>query len=248
VATRVLRPWHSKTPLVTVLLMPETVVRVLIVDDHAIVRQGLRALLEAEDDIHVTGEAGSVQEAIRRVGLDEPDLVLMDLQLPDGTGVDACREILSRWPSTTVLILTSFADDEALYSAIMAGAAGYVLKKIQPDELLEGIRAAAAGASLLDPTLVEMVFKRVRGELTGDSLLDRLSGQELKIVDLIEQGLTNRQIASELNLAEKTVKNYVSNLLTKMGMSRRSEVAAYAARRAASTKARFPATTWEEDD
>ncbi len=228
--------------------MSEAAVRVLIVDDHAIVRQGLRALLEAEEDIKVTGEAGSVEEAIRRVGLDEPDLVLMDLQLPDGTGVDACREILSRWPDTTVLILTSFADDQALYSAIMAGAAGYVLKRIQPDELLQGIRAAAGGASLLDPALVEMVFKRVRGELTGDSLLDRLSGQELKIVDLIEQGLTNRQIASDLNLAEKTVKNYVSNLLTKMGMSRRSEVAAYAARRAASSRARFPATTWEDED
>jgi len=228
--------------------MSQAAVRVLIVDDHAIVRQGLRALLEVEDDIEVTGEAGSVEEAIRRVGLDEPDLVLMDLQLPDGTGVDACREILSRWPDTTVLILTSFADDQALYSAIMAGAAGYVLKRIQPDELLQGIRAAAGGASLLDPALVEMVFKRVRGELTGDSLLDRLSGQELKIVDLIEQGLTNRQIAADLNLAEKTVKNYVSNLLTKMGMSRRSEVAAYAARRQASSRARFPATTWEDED
>jgi DNA-binding NarL/FixJ family response regulator len=228
--------------------MSEASIRVVIVDDHAIVRQGLRALLEAEDDIDVTGEAGSVEEAIRRVGLDEPDLVLMDLQLPDGTGVDACREILSRWPDTTVLILTSFADDQALYSAIMAGAAGYVLKRIQPDELLNGIRAAASGASLLDPTLVEMVFKRVRGELTGDSLLDRLSGQELKIVDLIEHGFTNRQIASELNLAEKTVKNYVSNLLTKMGMSRRSEVAAYAARRAASSRARFPASSWEDEE
>jgi len=228
--------------------MSEATIRVVIVDDHAIVRQGLRALLESEDDIEVTGEAGSVEEAIRRVGLDEPDLVLMDLQLPDGTGVDACREILSRWPDTTVLILTSFADDQALYSAIMAGAAGYVLKRIQPDELLDGIRAAASGASLLDPTLVEMVFKRVRGELTGDSLLDRLSGQELKIVDLIEQGYTNRQIASELNLAEKTVKNYVSNLLTKMGMSRRSEVAAYAARRAASSRARFPASSWEDEE
>jgi len=227
--------------------MSEPVIRVAIVDDHAIVRQGLRALLEAEDDITVTGEAGSVEEAIRRVGLDEPDLVLMDLQLPDGTGVDACREILSRWPDTTVLILTSFADDQALYSAIMAGAAGYVLKRIQPDELLAGIRNAASGGSLLDPALVEMVFKRVRGELTGDSLLDRLSGQELKIVDLIEQGFTNRQIATELNLAEKTVKNYVSNLLTKMGMSRRSEVAAYAARRAASSRARFPASSWEDD-
>lgn len=227
--------------------MPDASIRVVIVDDHAIVRQGLRALLEAEDDIEVTGEAGSVEEAIRRVGLDEPDLVLMDLQLPDGTGVDACREILSRWTDTTVLILTSFADDQALYSAIMAGAAGYVLKQIQPDELLSGIRTAAAGGSLLDPALVDMVFKRVRGELTGDSLLDRLSGQELKIVDLIEHGLTNRQIAQELNLAEKTVKNYVSNLLTKMGMSRRSEVAAYAARRAAATESRFPASTWDEE-
>lgn len=227
--------------------MSGAAIRVLIVDDHAIVRQGLRALLESEDDINVTGEAGSVEEAIRRVGLDEPDLVLMDLQLPDGTGVDACREIRSRWPDTIVLILTSFADDQALYSAIMAGAAGYVLKRIQPDELLGGIRTAAAGGSLLDPTLVDMVFKRVRGEMTGDSLLDRLSGQELKIVDLIEQGLTNRQIASELNLAEKTVKNYVSNLLTKMGMSRRSEVAAYAARRAAATKSRFPASSWEDE-
>ena len=227
--------------------LSDSTIRVLIVDDHAIVRQGRRALLEAEDDIDVTGDAGSVEEAIRRVGLDEPDLVLMDLQLPDGTGVDACREIRSRWPETIVLILTSFADDQALYSAIMAGAAGYVLKRIQPDELLGGIRTAAAGGSLLDPTLVDMVFKRVRGEMTGDSLLDRLSGQELKIVDLIEQGLTNRQIASELNLAEKTVKNYVSNLLTKMGMSRRSEVAAYAARRAAATKSRFPASSWEDD-
>jgi len=227
--------------------MPSDTIRILIVDDHAIVRQGLRALLEAEDDLAVTGEAGSVEEAIRRVGLDEPDLVLMDLQLPDGTGVDACRDILSRWPETTVLILTSFADDQALYSAIMAGAAGYVLKRIQPDELLDGIRAAAGGASLLDPALVEMVFKRVRGELTGDSLLDRLSGQELKIVDLIEQGLTNRQIAANLNLAEKTVKNYVSNLLTKLGMARRSEVAAYAARRAASARSRFPAPSWDAE-
>lgn len=219
--------------------MSEAAVRVLIVDDHAIVRQGLRALLEAEEDIKVTGEAGSVEEAIRRVGLDEPDLVLMDLQLPDGTGVDACREILSRWPETTVLILTSFADDQALYSAIMAGAAGYVLKRIQPDELLEGIRAAAGGASLLDPTLVEMVFKRVRGELTGDSLLDRLSGQELKIVDLIEQGLTNRQIAADLNLAEKTVKNYVSNLFAKLGITRRTQAAALAARVDEQNRRRF---------
>ena len=129
--------------------MSEATIRVVIVDDHAIVRQGLRALLEAEDDIDVTGEAGSVEEAIRRVGLDEPDLVLMDLQLPDGTGVDACREILSRWPDTTVLILTSFADDQALYSAIMAGAAGYVLKRIQPDELLNGIRLLDEAGSAL---------------------------------------------------------------------------------------------------
>ena len=222
------------------------VTRVLIVDDHAVVREGLRALLDAQDDIEVVGEAGSAEEAVRRVGFDEPDLVVMDVQLPDGTGVDACREIRSRWSDVKVLILTSFADDGALHAAILAGAAGYVLKRIQSDELIEAIRAAAAGKSLLDPELVDMVFRRIRGEVPGDPLLERLSSQELKVLELIEQGMTNRQIAGELHLAEKTVKNYVSNMLAKMGMSRRSEAAAYAARRSANAASSFPPGSWDE--
>ena len=233
----------------TVAPMTETatdVTRVLIVDDHAVVREGLRALLGAQPDIAVVGEAGTAEEAVRRVGFDEPDLVVMDVQLPDGTGVDACREIRSRWPEVKVLILTSFADDGALHAAIMAGAAGYVLKRIQSDELIEAIRAAAAGKALLDPELVDSVFRRIRGEVPGDPLLERLSSQELRVLELIEQGLTNRQIAAELHLAEKTVKNYVSNMLAKMGMSRRSEAAAYAARRAASRASSFPPGSWDE--
>lgn len=220
--------------------------RVLIVDDHAVVRQGLRTLLDAQEDITVVGEAGTAEEAVRRVGFDEPDLVVMDVQLPDGTGVDACREIRSRWPEIHVLILTSFADDGALHAAIMAGAAGYVLKRIQSDELITAIRSAAAGEALLDPALVDAVFRRIRGEVPGDPLLERLSAQELRVLELIERGMTNRQIADELHLAEKTIKNYVSNMLAKLGMSRRSEAAAYAARRTASAATRFPPSTWEE--
>lgn len=220
--------------------------RVLIVDDHAVVREGLRALLDSQDDIEVVGEAGTAEDAVRRVGFDEPDLVVMDVQLPDGTGVDACREIRSRWPEVKVLILTSFADDGALHAAIMAGAAGYVLKRIQSNELVDAIRAAASGKALLDPELVDSVFRRIRGEVPGDPLLERLSSQELRVLELIEQGMTNRQIAAELHLAEKTVKNYVSNMLAKMGMSRRSEAAAYAARRAASSASNFPPGSWDE--
>ncbi len=225
---------------------PSDQTRVLIVDDHAVVREGLRALLDSQDDIEVVGEAGTAEDAVRRVGFDEPDLVVMDVQLPDGTGVDACREIRSRWPEVKVLILTSFADDGALHAAIMAGAAGYVLKRIQSNELVDAIRAAASGKALLDPELVDSVFRRIRGEVPGDPLLERLSSQELRVLELIEQGMTNRQIAAELHLAEKTVKNYVSNMLAKMGMSRRSEAAAYAARRAASSASNFPPGSWDE--
>ncbi len=226
--------------------MADRPTRVLVVDDHAVVREGLRALLDAQDDITVVGEAGTAEDAVRRVGFDEPDLVVMDVQLPDGTGVDACREIRSRWPHVKVLILTSFADDGALHAAILAGAAGYVLKRIQSDELIAAIRGAAAGEALLDPALVDAVFRRIRGEVPGDPLLERLSAQELRVLELIEQGMTNRQIAAELHLAEKTVKNYVSNMLAKMGMSRRSEAAAYAARRAANTATQFPPGSWDE--
>ena len=220
-------------------------IRVLVVDDHSVVRAGLRSLLNAQDDITVVGEAGTVEEAVRRVGFDEPDLVVMDVQLPDGTGVDACRDIRSRWPEVKVLILTSFADDGALHAAILAGAAGYVLKRIKSEELVESVRAAAAGRSLLDPELVDVVFRRIRGEVPGDPLLERLSAQELRVLELIELGMTNRQIAAELHLAEKTVKNYVSNMLAKMGMARRSEAAAYAARRAV-RDSHFPPGSWDE--
>ncbi len=221
-------------------------IRILLVDDHAVVREGLQAMLDAEPDFEVVGQAETAEESIRRVGYDEPDLVVMDIQLPDATGVDACREIRSRWPDVTVLMLTSFADDEALHAAILAGAAGYLLKRIRPHELLDGIRRAAAGESLLDADVVDLAFRRIRGEVPGDPLLERLTSQELKVLQLIEQGKTNRQIGDELFLAEKTVKNYVSNMLTKLGMARRSEAAAYAARRRAQTQQRFPAGSWEE--
>lgn len=221
-------------------------IRILLVDDHAVVREGLHAILDSEPDLEVVGQAETAEESIRRVALDEPDLVVMDIQLPDATGVDACREIRSRWPDVTVLMLTSFADDEALHAAILAGAAGYILKRIRPNELIDGIRRAAAGESLLDPDVVELVFRRIRGEAPDDPLLERLTPQELKVLQLIEQGKTNRQIGEDLFLAEKTVKNYVSNMLAKLGMARRSEAAAYAARRRAQAEQRFPAGSWEE--
>ncbi len=221
-------------------------IRILLVDDHAVVREGLQAMLDAEPDLEVVGQAETAEESIRRVAHDEPDLVVMDIQLPDTTGVDACREIRSRWPEVTVLMLTSFADDEALHSAILAGAAGYLLKRIRPNELIDGIRRAAAGESLLDPDVVDLVFRRIRGEVPGDPLLERLTPQELKVLQLIEQGKSNREIGEELFLAEKTVKNYVSNMLAKLGMSRRSQAAAYAARRRAQTEQRFPAGSWDE--
>ena len=221
-------------------------IRILLVDDHAVVREGLQAILDAEPDFKVVGQAETAEESIRRVGYDNPDLVVMDIQLPDATGVDACREIRSRWPDVVVLMLTSFADDEALHAAVLAGAAGFLLKRIRPNELIDGIRRAAAGESLLDPDLVDLAFRRIRGDGHGDPLLEALSPQELKVLGFIEQGKTNRQIAEELFLAEKTVKNYVSNMLTKLGMSRRAEAAAYAARRRAQTEQRFPAGSWEE--
>ncbi len=221
-------------------------IRILLVDDHAVVREGLQAILDAEPDLEVVGQAETAEESIRRVAHDQPDLVVMDIQLPDATGVDACREIRSRWPDVTVLMLTSFADDEALHAAILAGAAGYLLKRIRPNELINGIRRAAAGESLLDPDVIDLVFRRIRGEAPGDPLLERLTSQELKVLGLIEQGKTNRQIGADLFLAEKTVKNYVSNMLAKLGMSRRTEAAAYAARRRAETQQRFPAGSWEE--
>jgi two-component system, NarL family, response regulator DevR len=221
-------------------------VRVLIVDDHEIVRKGLVTLLGSEDGLEVVGEAGTVEAAIRRVGYDRPEVVVMDVRLPDGTGIEACREIRARWPDVRVLMLTSFADEEALFASIMAGASGYVLKRVDARQLIDSIRRVGAGESLLDPTMTEHVFRRIRGDEPVDPLVARLSPQERKILDLISEGLTNKEIAEELFLAEKTVKNYVSNLLNKLGMTRRTEAAAYSARLAAKREREYPPEQWEE--
>ena len=204
--------------------------RVLLVDDHEVVRAGLKALLEAAEGITVVGEAGNVDEAVRRSGLDSPDVVVLDVRLPDGSGVEACREIRSQFPDTKVLMLTSFADEEALMAAILAGASGYVLKRVRGSDLIEDIRKVGAGESLLDPNMTASLFDRLRAGPRQDPLLARLTDQERELVHLLAEGLSNREIAARMFLAEKTVKNYVSNVLSKMGMNRRTEAAAYVAR------------------
>jgi two-component system response regulator DevR len=218
--------------------------KIELVDDHEVVRQGLKALLESQEDIQVVGQASTVAEAIRRVGYDSPDVVVLDVRLPDGSGIEACREIRARWPDVKVLMLTSFADDEALFASIMAGASGYVLKQIKGSDLVDSVRRVGRGESLLDPEMTERVFRRIRGEEPDDPLLARLSKQERKILDLIAEGLTNRQIAERMFLAEKTVKNYVSNVLAKLDMSRRSEAAAYAAKLKAHRDQKYPPEQW----
>ena len=218
--------------------------KIVLIDDHEVVRAGLRALIDAQDDMQVVGEAGSVDDGVRRVGLDEPNVVVLDVRLPDGSGVDACRQIRERFPDVKVLMLTSFADDEALMAAILAGASGYVLKRIKTEELVSDIRRVGAGESLLDPEMTDRLFARIRGGKQEDPLLGRLTGQERTIVELIADGLTNKQIAEEMFLAEKTVKNYVSNVLAKMGMSRRTEAAAHVARVKAEKSDTDPPEEW----
>lgn len=202
---------------------------VFLLDDHEVVRRGVRELIEAEDDMVVVGEAGTAEEAIGRIPATSPDVAVLDVRLPDGDGIEVCREIRSKHPEIACIMLTSFADDEAVYAAIMAGAAGYVLKQVRGSDLIAGIRRVAAGESLLDPTVTTRLLDRLRHQGEDDELA-ALSEQERKILDLIAEGLTNRQIGERMFLAEKTVKNYVSNLLSKMGMSRRTEAAVYAAR------------------
>ncbi len=205
-------------------------IRIVLIDDHEVVRAGIKAMIDAQDDLEVVGEAGTAEDGLRRVGYDEPDVVVLDVRLPDGSGVEACRDIRTRFPDVKVLMLTSFADEEALLSAILAGAAGYVLKRVKGSDLVNDIRRVGAGESLLDPEMTEKLFERLRSGPKSDPLLARLSDQEREIVTHIAEGKTNKQIADDMFLAEKTVKNYVSNLLAKMGMSRRSEAAAYVAR------------------
>jgi DNA-binding NarL/FixJ family response regulator len=209
-------------------------IRVFLLDDHEVVRRGVRELLEAESggDIEVVGEAGTADEALRRVPAARPDVAILDVRLPDGNGVEVCRDIRSRHPDVQCLMLTSFADDEALFDAIMAGASGYVLKQVRGRDLVDDVRRVAAGQSLLDPGVTARVLDRLRrgpDQEPGPHLTD----QERRILDLLAEGLTNRQIGERLYLAEKTVKNYVSNLLTKLGMHRRTEAAVYATKLAA---------------
>jgi two-component system response regulator DevR len=203
--------------------------RVFLLDDHEVVRRGVRDLLEAEDDLTVVGEAGTAEEAVGRIPATSPHVAVLDVRLPDGDGIEVCREVRSRHPEIACIMLTSYADDEAVYAAIMAGASGYVLKQVRGNELVDGIRRVARGESLLDPLVTTRILERIRHSEADDELA-WLTDQERKILELIADGLTNRQIGEQMFLAEKTVKNYVSNLLSKLGMSRRTEAAAYAAR------------------
>ena len=206
-------------------------IRVFLLDDHEVVRRGVHELLTVEEDIEVVGEAGTAAEAITRIPAVHPDVAVLDVRLPDGNGVEVCREIRSQHPDIRCLMLTSFSDDEALFDAIMAGASGYVLKAIRGSDLISAVRDVAAGRSLLDPVATSRVLERLReGGEKEDERLAQLTKQERRILELIGEGMTNRQIGNELHLAEKTVKNYVSSLLAKLGMERRTQAAAYVAR------------------
>jgi len=212
--------------------MPDERIRVMVVDDHEVVRQGVKAMLEANDDIAVVAEAGNAHEAVDRANATFPDVVVMDVRLGEGSGIEACRDIRARRPETKVIMLTSFADEEALFASIMAGASGFVLKQVRGDDIVRSIRAVADGQSLLDPTMTGPVLERLRKskDLLKDEKLARLSPQEERILALVADGKTNREIGDSLGLAEKTVKNYVSSILMKLDVARRAEAAAYLAR------------------
>jgi DNA-binding NarL/FixJ family response regulator len=203
--------------------------RIFLLDDHEIVRRGLRELFEAEDDLVVVGEASNAEEAMARVPPTRPDVAVLDVRLPGTSGIEVCRDLRASLPDLRCLMLTSFADDDALFSAILAGASGYLLKQVRGLELVSAVRRVAAGQSLIDPALTAGVLERLRGK-REDERTAKLSPQERRILDLIAEGMTNRQIGAEMYLAEKTVKNYVSSLLDKMGFSRRTEAAVYVAR------------------
>jgi two-component system, NarL family, response regulator DevR len=205
-------------------------IRVFLVDDHEVVRRGVRDLLDAEPDIEVVGEAGSAAEALARVPAVKPQVAILDVRLPDGDGVTVCRELRSRLPDLACLMLTSFGDDEALLSAIMAGASGYLLKQVRGSDIIGAVRTVAAGGSMLDPRMTATVIERLRHPAAGNEPVAALTDQERRVFELIGDGLTNRQIGEAMFLAEKTVKNYVSGVLAKLGMQRRTQAAALAAR------------------
>jgi len=205
-------------------------IRVFLLDDHEVVRRGVRELLEAEDDITVVGEADTAERALARIPATRPDVAILDMRLPDGDGIAVCRDIRSDHDDIACLILTSFSDDDALTQAVVAGASGYLLKQIRGTDIVDAVRRVAAGESLLDPALAARVADRLREAPEQDERLARLTSQECRILVLIADGLTNRQIGVEMHLAEKTVKNYVSNVLAKLGMARRTQAAVFAAR------------------
>ncbi len=210
-------------------MMSAVATRVFLLDDHEVVRRGVRELLE-EAGFEIAGEASTAAEAVARIPPTKPDVAVLDVRLPDGSGVEVCREVRDLVPGLACLMLTSYSDDEALFEAIMAGASGYVLKQIRGNDLVDAINKVAEGKSLLDPAATDRLMRRLRDTSSEDERIASLTDQERKLLDLLAQGLTNRDIAAQMYLAEKTVKNYVSNLLAKMGMQRRTEAAVYAAR------------------
>ena len=205
-------------------------IRIFLLDDHEIVRRGIRDLLEAQEGLTVVGEAGTAADALSSIPRLLPDVAVLDARLPDGSGIEVCRDVRAAHPEVNVIILTSFDDDEALFSAIMAGAAGYALKQIRGNDLVQAVRQVAAGGSLLDPAVTAQVLERIRNAPAPKDPLAELTPQERKILSLIGQGMTNRQIAAEMYLAEKTVKNYVSQLLSKLGLQRRTQAAVLASK------------------
>jgi two-component system response regulator DevR len=224
----------------TGITMDPVAIRVFLLDDHELVREGIRSLLESDDDIEVVGEASTAAEALTRIPLAKPDVAILDVRLEEGDGIAVCREVRSLLPDLSCLMLTSFADDEALYASVMAGAAGYVLKQIRARDLIEDVKKVAGGASLMDPRAVARVIDRITNPPEVDPQISTLSPQERRILAFIAQGRTNRQIGEEMFLAEKTVKNYVSNLLSKLKMNSRTEAAIYATRLEAGNKGTDP--------
>ena len=207
-----------------------TPIRVFLLDDHELVRRGIRDLLEQEPDMQVVGEADTAQDAKARIPALRPDVAILDARLPDGNGIDVCRDIRSVDPSIRALILTSYDDDEALFAAIMAGAAGYLLKQVRGTDLVNAVRLVAGGQSLLDPAVTQRVIERIRQGPQEPDELKSLTDQERRILELVAEGLTNRQIAERMYLAEKTVKNYVSSILAKLGFERRTQAAVFASK------------------
>jgi len=203
-------------------------IRVFLLDDHEMVREGIRSLLESDEDLEVVGDASTAAEALARIPLARPDVAILDVRLEDGNGIEVCREVRSAHPEISCLMLTSFADDEALFASVMAGAAGYVLKQIRGRDLVDDVKKVASGASLMDPRAVARVVERIAHPPQVPSALAQLSPQERRLLDFIAEGLTNRQIAEAMFLSEKTVKNYMTGLLSKLNMNNRTEAAVFA--------------------